>query len=175
MGKRPRDSGEGIELNLTAMLDMAFQILAFFVLTFRPVKAEGQVAVRMPSAMSIPGGGTLPAGNADDPAHLPQEFRTVVIVVTSTEHGDLRQLYLGRPREPQPEEVAVDPKLRAFGMKLAALLNDPASPFDQVVIQVGSKLRYAELMKVIDVCTRQTLGGDPHMRLSKLSLVDENG
>jgi biopolymer transport protein ExbD len=175
MGKRPRDSGEGIELNLTAMLDMAFQILAFFVLTFRPVKAEGQIAVRMPPVASVPGDRTEHMGDTDDPAHLPQELRTVVIIVTATEHGDLRQLYLSRPRDKQREAVAVDAKLKVFGMKLAALLNDPASPFDQVVIQVGSKLRYAELMKVIDVCTRQTLGGDPHQRLSKLSVVDENG
>lgn len=175
MARRNILSGESIELNLTAMLDMAFQILAFFVLTFRPVKAEGQVAVRMPPAVSRADDGTQTVGNTPDPAHLPQEFRTVVIVVTATDHGDLRQIYLGRPREPQREAVAVDTKLKAFGAKLRALLNDAASPFDQVVIQVGSKLRYAELMRVIDVCTRQTLGGDPHKRLSKLSLVDENG
>ena len=172
---RRSGSGEAVEFNLTAMLDMAFQIPAFFVLTFRPVKAEGQVALRLPPAMSIPPGGPQPVGHADDPNHLPAEFRTVLIIVTATERGDVRQVYLGRPRDQQKQEVAVDPKLKIFGTKLASLLNDPASPFDQVVIQVGSKLRYAELMRLIDVCTRQTLGGDPNSRLSKLSLVDENG
>jgi hypothetical protein len=55
------------------------------------------------------------------------------------------------------------------------LLNDPGSPFDQVVIQVGSKLRYDQLMRVVEVCTKQTVGGDPKTKLTKLSLVDENG
>ena len=31
-----QQSSEGVELNVTAMLDMAFQLLAFFILTFRP-------------------------------------------------------------------------------------------------------------------------------------------
>ena len=33
--KKARSHGE-VELNMTAMLDMAFQLLAFFILTFHP-------------------------------------------------------------------------------------------------------------------------------------------
>ena len=44
---------------------------------------------------------------------------------------------------------------------------------DQVVIQVASNLKYDELMRVLGVCTHQTIGGDPKNRLTKLSLVDE--
>ena len=33
---RRRGSSNVVEINLAAMLDMAFQLLAFFVLTFRP-------------------------------------------------------------------------------------------------------------------------------------------
>ena len=31
-----------MELNLTAMLDMAFQLLTFFILTFKPVRCAGR-------------------------------------------------------------------------------------------------------------------------------------
>ena len=173
--RKHKATGEEVELNLTAMLDMAFQILAFFVLTFRPPKAEGQIALRMPPAMPISGqAGGLNPGDKET-TDLPKEFKTVLVIVTSTAAGDIRQIYVGRPGSPDKEEVTVDPKLNIFKSKLGSLLNDPASPFDQVVIQVGSTLKYSELMRVIDVCTRQTLGGDPHNRLSKLSLVDENG
>ena len=33
-------SSEGVELDVTAMLDMAFQLLAFFILTFRPAPSS---------------------------------------------------------------------------------------------------------------------------------------
>ena len=39
-----RHSAEGVELNVTAMLDMAFQLLAFFILTFRPGPLEPAVS-----------------------------------------------------------------------------------------------------------------------------------
>ncbi len=41
--KKKRRSQSEVELNLAAMLDMAFQLLAFFILTFRPAPLEGQI------------------------------------------------------------------------------------------------------------------------------------
>ena len=42
-----------MELNLVAMLDLAFQLLAFFILTFKPAPAEGQILLRMPPAEAV--------------------------------------------------------------------------------------------------------------------------
>ena len=42
-----------VELNLAAMLDMAFQILAFFVLSFRPPPVEGQLSLHLPPAVPV--------------------------------------------------------------------------------------------------------------------------
>ena len=50
------------------------------------------------------------------------------------------------------------------------MLSDANSPFDQVIIQIGSKLRYEELMKIVDVCTKQTLPNGE--KLTKLSFVE---
>ena len=60
--------------------------------------------------------------------------------------------------------------LTGLDNRLRTILADPASPFDQVVIQVGSGLRYDALMGVIDVCTRQRLSDG--QRLTKLSFVE---
>src|SRR5260221_7437431 len=46
-GKRSRGKEE-VELNLAAMLDMAFQLLAFFILTFKPAPVEGQINLNLP-------------------------------------------------------------------------------------------------------------------------------
>ena len=35
-----------MQLNMAAMLDMAFQLLAFFILTYSPGKVEGCIAIR---------------------------------------------------------------------------------------------------------------------------------
>ena len=49
MGRRKkRRSQSDVELNLAAMLDMAFQLLTFFILTFRPAPIEGQISLRLP-------------------------------------------------------------------------------------------------------------------------------
>ena len=47
---RKGKSDEEVTLNVTAMLDMAFQLLAFFVLTFRPPPAEAQIFLKLPPA-----------------------------------------------------------------------------------------------------------------------------
>ena len=44
------DPSPGVTLPITPMLDMSFQLLCFFVLTFRPAPAEGQIAVTLPRA-----------------------------------------------------------------------------------------------------------------------------
>ena len=68
-------------------------------------------------------------------------------------------------------DVAVDDKLTFLDAELKRLLNKEATPFDQVVIQVASKLKYNELMRVLGVCTHQTVGLDPKNKLKKLSLL----
>ena len=45
--RRRRDQGT-VEMNLAAMLDMAFQLLTFFILTFRPAPVEGQLSLNLP-------------------------------------------------------------------------------------------------------------------------------
>ncbi len=54
--RRHRRTQTDVELNLAAMLDMAFQLLAFFILTFNPGAVEGQIAMRMPPPLPISSG-----------------------------------------------------------------------------------------------------------------------
>src|SRR5262249_50185070 len=41
---------EEVSLNLAAMLDMAFQLLAFFILTFKPNPVEAELKLNLPRA-----------------------------------------------------------------------------------------------------------------------------
>ena len=49
--KKHKPPGE-VQINLAAMLDMAFQLLAFFILTFRPAPIEGHFQLHMPPPTS---------------------------------------------------------------------------------------------------------------------------
>src|SRR5947209_1976009 len=51
MGDRhaKKDPAPGVVLPITPMLDMAFQLLTFFIMTYHPSQLEGQVDLLLPS------------------------------------------------------------------------------------------------------------------------------
>ena len=160
--RRRRKSEGAVELNLAAMLDMAFQLLTFFILTFRPAPVEGQISLRMPPAQPVSLIKSAEQAGSDAANDNPvQGLNSLVISVLPDDSGAIGSMALG--------EGAIG-TLSGLNDRLKSVLSDQASPFDQVVIQVGSGLRYDALMSVVDVCTRQTLADG--QRLSKLSFVE---
>lgn len=160
--KKKHKGSESVELNLAAMLDMAFQLLAFFILTFKTSPVEGQINLKLPPPMPVTEVNKGQAAGNNDANNSPvQGLNTLVISAFSTPGGRIATLAVGEGN------VA---GVSALDGRLKAVFSDASSPFDQVIIQVGSKLRYEELMKVVDVCTRQTLPNGE--KLSKLSFVE---
>ena len=167
MRKRKRRGQEEVELNLAAMLDMAFQLLTFFILTFRPPPVEGQVSLRMPPPqLVVVTKGAVKAGADESDKRVVQGLNTLVITVLGRPAND--------PRDPGGiHQIAVGDAVcgeYTLGEKLKAAFGDSGAGFEQVIIQVGSSLRYDQLMKVIDICTQQKLPNGE--RLSKLSFVE---
>lgn len=162
--KKKRKGGhEAVELNLAAMLDMAFQLLAFFILTFKPAPIEGQINLKLPPPQPItkPIDGQQAGANEQNNSAV-KGVNSVVISVSSTAGGKIGTMAIG--------EGTVS-GLTAFENRLKGVLGpESGASFDQVIIQVGSRLTYDELMKVVDVCTRQTLANGE--KLSKLSFVE---
>jgi biopolymer transport protein ExbD len=160
--RKRRRSQERVELNLAAMLDMAFQLLTFFILTFRPAPVEGQISLRMPPAQPVsPVQTEVQAGDNADNTDPVQGLNSLVISVIPNDAGAIGSMAIGE----SPSGT-----LAGLNDRLKTVLSDAASPFDQVVIQVGSGLRYDALMGVVDVCTRQRLPDG--QRLTKLSFVE---
>jgi len=157
---RKRRKQEDVTLNLAAMLDMAFQLLTFFILTFKPAPVEGQIDLRLPPPQAITTGKEKAGENTknDNPV---EGVNSLIISVFPTASGGIGSLAIGEGN------IASLPQLEST---LKTVLADPTSPFDQVIIQVGSGLHYENLMKVIDVCTRQTLANGK--KLNKLSFVE---
>lgn len=162
--KRKRHQNE-VELNLAAMLDLAFQLLVFFILTFKPSPVEGQVLLRMPPPQPVTNIDAAQQAGADPRNTNPvQGLNTLTISAIAHPDGSLKQMALG--------DTAYT-SVAALERRLTAVIGDPTFGFDQVIVQVDSRLRYEALMQVIDVCTRQKLPSGEH--LSKLSFVELPG
>ena len=162
MARRSRRRKQGeVELNLAAMLDMAFQLLTFFILTFRPAPVEGQVLLRLPPPKPVTNVVGQAAGSNAENANPVEGLTTLVITAVANNDGSLRQMAIG--------ETSMG-NIQAMERRLTTVLSDPGSGFDQVIIQVDSRLRYEELMQVVDVCTRQKLPNGE--KLTKLSFVE---
>jgi hypothetical protein len=137
----------------------------FFILTFKPAPVEGQVLLRMPPPQPVTNVNASQKAGADPRNVNPvQGLNTLVISALANGDGSLKQLAIG-----DTAFVGVS----VLERRLTTIFGDPSFGFDQVIIQVDSRLRYEALMQVIDVCTRQKLpnGG----QLSKLSFVELPG
>ena len=159
-----RRSQSEVELNLAAMLDMAFQLLTFFHSDVS-AGADRRADFAAASAAAAGGGGQQTpqkAGQDVDNTNPVQGVNTLTIsVFADPKTGEIQSLGVGET--PVPGIAALDGKLKE-------VFADPGNPFDQVIIQVSDACRYDELMKVVDVCTHQVLPDG--QKLSKLSFVE---
>jgi len=119
------------------------------------------VLLRMPQPMPVTNLAGQKAGSDPKNTNPLQGLTTLVISALANSDGSLKQMAVG--------ETPIG-GLTALERQLEDVFRDPASGFDQVIVQVDSRLHYGPLMQVIDVCTRQKLpSGEP---LSKLSFVE---
>lgn len=137
---------EDVEIPVTPMLDMAFQLLTFFILTYRPMPTEGQFSMTMmPAAPATDFRAQATAEPLKPDDSLPAALRTLPTVLRAGESGSLGRVTIG---ETQVRGMA---ELRR---ELETILKDPTLPFDQALIKVDPALKYSELMQVIDVFSR---------------------
>ena len=137
-----RQKTEDVEIPITPMLDMAFQLLTFFILTYSPAPAEGQFSMNLlpaqPAvAMDAPATDTAAANN-----DLPAGLKTLPVILRANDDGSLGDITLG-------ENKVAD--LTALATEVKETFNNPALPFDQTVLRTDPKLKWAETMKVVNI------------------------
>jgi biopolymer transport protein ExbD len=164
--RRARPKTDEVSLNLAAMLDMAFQLLAFFILTFRPNPVEGQINLNLPPARIEPDDGQrFRDPNTPDPQAA--AARTLTITIASADNGQVASVTVGLQK--LFEGPLDDGRLRKLGQRLREVFAIQDA-FDQVVLRVGKHLNYGDLMRIIDVCTKQKM--PDNTLLSKISFVE---
>jgi biopolymer transport protein ExbD len=165
-------SSDKVQLNLAAMLDMAFQLLTFFILTFRPAPTEGQLAVNIPNASLQHPAAVEPAESTPQDAAAPiaevNPFETLTIHVDASESGATQRVRIGT------RVVANNRWDEAAQAHLGRELRDALAlgTFDRVQIVADGRLAYSDLMKTVEICTRQKLSdGSP---LHKIAFVERD-
>ncbi|AMV39886.1 Biopolymer transport protein ExbD/TolR [Planctomyces sp. SH-PL62] len=158
---------DGPDVPVAPMLDMAFQLLTFFVLTYRAAPVEGQFVMNLLPAQ--PATAMAAAAPADPAAsnELPASLRTLPVILRADDAGRLVQVNVS------DVDVSNDPA--ALAQELDRHFQDPDVPFDQTLIKVDPNLRYAELMTIIDAFTNAFIKAKKEPKLSFDELRGDDG
>src|SRR4051795_5638446 len=85
---------EEVEVQITPMLDMAFQLLTFFILTFHPMPTEGQFSMNLlPASPASEMKGE--AAEAATAPSVPASLKTLPTVLRAGPGGMLGRVSLG--------------------------------------------------------------------------------
>jgi len=159
---------------IAPMLDMAFQLLTFFVLTYHPAPREGQFVMTLLPPQPATAMAAAPAANQAAPSNelpvafeLPVALRTLPTILKAGDGGSLARIVV------EQNEVPNDPK--ALEEALGKYLQDPDLPFDQTLIKVDPKLRYSELMTVINAFSDAFVKAKKDPKLSFVELRPDEG
>jgi biopolymer transport protein ExbD len=130
---------------VTPMLDMAFQLLAFFVLTFQTPTLESRLDMYLPAAPAVLP--SLPGGQArSSTPRIDSDLENDLLLrVEADDLGDLKALKLGDA--PVPDIDGLGDRLTRY----AKLLGD--RPL-RVRIAADDRLRYEFAARLIAVCSK---------------------
>jgi biopolymer transport protein ExbD len=167
---RKTASDEEVTLNVTAMLDMAFQLLAFFILTFKPPPAEAQIFLKLPPPQNVLGiaGGETPGQEPDkDPSKIKPTKSLIVSLMDNAGGGAVADVRIGISTEPlkQIPYNELEGSIRDWVQKQG---------FEQLIVQFTPTLHWEEVMKVVDMCAKMTTKEGKLPELSFLSLGERN-
>lgn len=130
-------------LPITPMLDMSFQLLAFFILTFRPPSAnEGSMDVSLPAvgaAKAASPADVDPFAPSDTDVELPADVTISVTAQAGT---------IGRIAIREKETTTEVPGIAELRAALAVLRQQIGAA--NIKIEADSTLKYAHLIEVMD-------------------------
>jgi biopolymer transport protein ExbD len=151
--RRRGDAPLQVEMAITPMLDMTFQLLFFFLLNYHPHAMEGQMAMALPmedQETKAARPEDVSTGNDPQDDTLPSDL--TIILKTQNDgfnNGDISQITVEKNHVPQPEIKNLK-ELSDYLVSTRKTLQNP----EQVNIKADRKLSWNEFVKVRDVCTQ---------------------
>jgi biopolymer transport protein ExbD len=161
--KNRRQQSDGPEpvLPITPMLDMAFQLLAFFILIYRPSDLEGQMQLALPSqnaAAAHRKEQVDPSAASDPNATLEVPSDVTVIVKTQNDgvnNGLISALTVqdragpSEIRPATPEQSPIDALMKHLQRIKETVDNKTA-----LKLQADSRLKWGSVVQVMDACRK---------------------
>jgi len=145
MSRRPRPPDD-VFFPVVPMLDMAFQLLAFFILTFQAPTRETWIDLDLPIApAALPGAGAGAESRTPVPAKRDQDLETTLLIrAEADDAGALRSLKLGEL--PLSGTDALEDRLRRY---VDLLAGEPL----RVALAADDRLHYEEAARLIGACS----------------------
>ncbi|MFM8275262.1 MAG: ExbD/TolR family protein [Gemmata sp.] len=136
------------DLPITPMLDMSFQLLAFFIMTFKPAPTEGQIMLSLPKQDG--GGASLPDPlKTDAPIHY-------IVRVISTEGGAIEQMTLLEEGSAAAQGKNLGTDVKLYQKELLALSEGlkQQKKTGKLTLEIHPKLLQDYVVQLVDVGIR---------------------
>jgi biopolymer transport protein ExbD len=146
--RRPTPEASGVVLPITPMLDMAFQLLTFFLFTYRPSAMEVQMGLSLPMEQEAAAKDDKDVKNDAKPTKerdIPVKPELVVSVEAQTAG------YTVTLEDRAGKEEFTNKQLNDL---LDKLKNQDAKAREKVLLKGSSKTRIESMMEVMDVCRK---------------------
>ena len=150
-----RRSGEKVELMMTPMIDIVFQLLVFFIMTFKIVSPEGDFNIRMPLA--------APSQGVPDIDALPP----LKVRLTAASDGRLSGIYLNEAH------------MKSFSQlrhRIIGLVGDDTGPGSlaagtEIELDCDFKLRFEYTIKAITAVSGEVRDGEVVKLIEKIKFA----
>ncbi len=156
--RRGSDPSLDVDLPITPMLDLAFQVLLFFILTYHPSQLEGQMDMSLPDVAEAKAAVPQPNQQAGNGLDLPAEVTVTVRARPEPEaRGEIRQITV--QDKSGSKEIPVEPRnnknefLKQDDLrKYLSALRPGLGNQDDIKLAAESALIYARVIEVMDAC-----------------------
>jgi biopolymer transport protein ExbD len=150
--RRRAEPALGVELPITPMLDLAFQVLLFFIMTYHPSQLEGQMELTLPDAAQAKAASVAEA-RPDQAAPGELELPSEMTVLVKTQHDGVHDGAISQISVQERQGTKDISDLETLRKYLADTRGGLGNQND-IKIQADSGLRYAFVMQIMDMCTR---------------------
>ena len=163
--KHATDSGGGVQLGLiiTPMLDMSFQLMAFFIMTYHPSALEGHIDGNLlPPTLVATNSKNQKTSDLPSVDEEPQLQDALLVLVKAVPPGQTEgtrvdgqpsRIMLKRPENPEASVVVdSDIKLPDALKALTATLKKEVGLKGNIKIEGDGDLKHKYLMEVYDAC-----------------------
>jgi biopolymer transport protein ExbD len=160
-------AGVNLGLIITPMLDMSFQILAFFIMNYHPSALEAHVDGKLVANPAVHGKDTnVPADPNLLPPDEPELETTLHVIVKAIPKGNIErtrtdgqpaQIYIKKPEDGQPKLIAdtdepLASSLKKLKSQLKTELAGGGAMKSSIRLDCGGDMKHQYVMEIYDIC-----------------------